>query len=438
MEILLSFAFGLAVTAGILVPLLLRARGAAKEAADQADILEEDLGSLQRTKGQLEEEQRFLTRFMHDFPHLAKDLFIGLKERQIPAVLLNVVQKSLDPAQSLVLVRRGGSGQNERRFVVAAMAPETGVIRIGAEVAMDAGEVGFAADARSVVSRADLESETALAQIKPAGPNALSGFAAELLAPLVFGGETLGMIALSKPRSASGDAKAALRVISETGAQALQNASTSSQLRVTAEMDSLTHIFNKRHMEQALSELIYRAACAGHDRDQGAPAFAGLSVFLFDIDHFKHYNDTNGHLAGDKLLQELARMVPGCIRKDDIFGRFGGEEFLLILPNTNLAQALSAANKVRAMISNRAFPFAERQPLNALTISGGVAEYPYHGRDSQGLLHAADDALYEAKRHGRNRVVAAATAKVVSVSRPAIVPARPAPGLPQNAEAKSA
>ena len=259
------------------------------------------------------------------------------------------------------------------------------------------------------MNRQDLSSETVQSRIKP-GPETLPGLRPDIIAPLVFDQETLGLIAVARPRKTAGDGKAALRLIAQTGAQALHAAAAYSRMRISAEMDGLTRVFNKRHMEQALTELIYRSACTSYDRrshgDEGPPP--GLSVFLFDIDHFKHYNDTNGHLAGDRLLQDLAQAVQESIRKDDIFGRFGGEEFLVILPNTSLAQALAAANKVRTMIAGRSFPFAGRQPIGVLSVSGGVAEYPHDGLDTAGLLQAADAALYEAKRGGRNQVVAAA------------------------------
>jgi diguanylate cyclase (GGDEF)-like protein len=132
-----------------------------------------------------------------------------------------------------------------------------------------------------------------------------------------------------------------------------------------------------------------------------------LSVFLFDIDHFKAYNDTNGHVAGDRLLQDLAGLVERRTRRDDIFGRFGGEEFLVVMPETARDQALSAANKLRAAIAEQPFPFGEKQPLGCMSISGGVASYPSNGSDAEALLRAADAALYEAKRSGRNRVLAA-------------------------------
>jgi diguanylate cyclase (GGDEF)-like protein len=185
-----------------------------------------------------------------------------------------------------------------------------------------------------------------------------------------------------------------MRLRAQTGAQALQNAVAYSQMKSTADLDGLTGVFNKRQMTQTLGEQV-------HGAEQDA---SPLSVFLFDIDNFKNYNDVNGHVAGDALLQLIARLVATDIRKEDVFGRFGGEEFLLVLPHTPLAQALMVADKIRASIASHPFPFAERQPLGILSVSGGVAEYPTDGRDSIALLRAADEALYAAKHRGRNRV----------------------------------
>ncbi len=400
MATLIPFVLGLLVTAGFLIPLLLRLRAAAGEADERADGIGEQFGRLQGAHAQLQEEQQSLTQFLKEFPHLARDLFSALTERQIPGTILHVIQRSLEPAHAIVLVKRGRPDEEASEsasLVVAAVAPEGSPHQVGTEIPIDRGELGFAAEAQMVMNRQDLSSETALSRIKP-GPEALAGLRPDFIAPLVFDQETLGLIAVARPRKAAGDGKAALRLIAQTGAQALHAAAAYARMRISAEMDGLTRVFNKRHMEQALTDLIYRTACTSYDRrshgDQG-PA-PGLSVFLFDIDQFKHYNDTNGHLAGDKLLQELAQAVLESIRKDDIFGRFGGEEFLLILPNTSLAQALAAANKVRSVIASRPFPFAERQPMGTLSVSGGVAEYPHHGTDTSGLLEAADAALYEA------------------------------------------
>jgi diguanylate cyclase (GGDEF)-like protein len=403
----IPFLLGLAVTAGVLIPVLLRMRASAAEAVAEAEALRRQVASLRQGQAQLVEDQRFLTQFLKEYPRVARELYSGLTERQVPAVLLSILQKSLDPHQAAVLVKRSGDKAGASpSFVVAASYPEGASVRVGAEIPVDTGEIGFAAESQIVVTRQDLQSETTVTRIKP-GPS-LPGLAhPDIIAPLVFDQEILGMIAVARPRK-SGDPKAALHLVAQTGAQVLHTAAQVSRMKITAEMDGLTRVFNKKHMEQTLGELVYRAACSAYDTRSGASGpTATLSLFLFDIDHFKNYNDQNGHLAGDKLLQELARVVEQHIRKDDVFGRFGGEEFLLVLPHASAAQGVAAAEKIRQVIENHNFPFADKQPLGRMSISGGVAEYPHDGLDAPSLLHAADAALYEAKRQGRNRVLRA-------------------------------
>jgi diguanylate cyclase (GGDEF)-like protein len=409
----IAFFLGLAITAGILVPILLRLRSTVGESRAEKAGAGQQVAHLKRSHAALEEDLKLLNQFLKDFPRLARDLYSGLTERQIPAVLLNIVQRSLDPQHVAVLVRRSdakGDKATPPRLVVAAAYPDGAAVTVGTEIPLGTGEIGFAAEAQMVVNRQDLQAETAASRIKP-GPGLPGMPDPELIAPLVFDQDTLGVIVLSKPRK-SGDPKAALRLVTQTGAQVLHTAAQVSRMKTTAEMDGLTRIYNKKHLEQTLNELIYRAACAAYDQRSAGGATPGqvLSVFLFDIDNFKNYNDTNGHLAGDKLLQELAGMVNEAVRKDDVFGRFGGEEFLLIMPHTTASQALAAAEKIRGLLATHSFAFAEKQPLKLISISGGVAEYPQHGLDAAGLLHAADEALYEAKRAGRNKVLPARSA----------------------------
>jgi diguanylate cyclase (GGDEF)-like protein len=413
----IAFFLGLAITAGILVPILLRLRSTVGEARFEKSNVGQQIAQLKRAHAALEEDLKFLTQFLKDYPRLARELYSGLTERQIPATLLNIVQRSLDPQHVAVLVRRSdGKGDKGKtpRLVVAAAYPDGAAVRVGSEVALETGEIGFAAESQMVLNRQDLKAETAASRIKPGPP--LPGMPEpDLIAPLVFDQETLGVIVMTKPRK-SGDPKAALRLVTQTGAQVLHTAAQVSRMKTTAEMDGLTRIYNKKHLEQTLNELIYRAACAAYDQRGAGQGAAGqvLSVFLFDIDNFKNYNDTNGHLAGDKLLQQLAGLVNDAVRKDDIFGRFGGEEFLLIMPHTTANQALQAAEKIRGLLASHPFAFAEKQPLRIISISGGVAEYPVHGLDAAGLLHAADEALYEAKRSGRNRVLPARASAAVA------------------------
>jgi diguanylate cyclase (GGDEF)-like protein len=157
-------------------------------------------------------------------------------------------------------------------------------------------------------------------------------------------------------------------------------------------VDGLTQINNKRFLLETLEREIPRA------RRHGRP----LSVVMFDIDHFKHINDNYGHLAGDYVLKELATLVKSRLRPDDIVARYGGEEFAALLPETPVGGAAAIAEDLRKRIEEREFVFeSESIPV---TVSLGCAELLATGeQDVTGLLKAADEKLYEAKRGGRNR-----------------------------------
>jgi len=372
--------------------------------------VERELISLQRLATRLHEEHQFLTHFLAEFPHLTRDLHSGATERKIPAALLNIIQRILEPKQAIVLLRRRHTTTDQGRsalLVVAATTP-LGLARPGAEVPIGNGEIGFVAEVQRVMSRADFESQSPVtrARLRQGG---VPGFEPHLVAPMVLGEETMGVLALSAPREDWPQAKAVLRVIAQIGALAIHDVDAYAQMKVTADVDGLTLLYNKRRMSQTLAEAILEAQ----------QKMQSLAVFLFDLDHFKNYNDVNGHVAGDALLQVLARLVQDNTRRDNIIGRFGGEEFLVIFKGATAEHALQAAENLRTVIARHPFPFAGKQPLGLVSISGGVAEYPKDAMDSTGLLRAADAALYEAKRQGRNRVLVA-TPRYLSEDEPVI------------------
>jgi diguanylate cyclase (GGDEF)-like protein len=129
-----------------------------------------------------------------------------------------------------------------------------------------------------------------------------------------------------------------------------------------------------------------------------------LSVFIFDIDHFKNYNDTNGHPAGDELLRSLAGILRQSLRPSDACCRYGGEEFVVAMPEVDAVEALAIAERLRVRIADHVFPHEQKQPAGDVTISGGIAAFPHDGTSVQELIHHADIALYESKRAGRNRL----------------------------------
>jgi two-component system, cell cycle response regulator len=162
-----------------------------------------------------------------------------------------------------------------------------------------------------------------------------------------------------------------------------------------ATTDELTGVYNKRYL---LRELENQSRIA--KRNQRV-----FSLIMFDIDHFKTVNDTYGHLAGDEFLRLVAFSVGRLLREQDIIGRFGGEEFMVILPETPLEGAMTLAERIRGRIADAELLYSDRR-IRA-TISVGVAEFGRHGNDLQILMQAVDKAMYRAKNNGRNRVFAA-------------------------------
>jgi len=160
--------------------------------------------------------------------------------------------------------------------------------------------------------------------------------------------------------------------------------------------DSLTGLFNRRFMEQSLELEIQRAK-----RNK-----ASLGILMFDLDHFKEYNDTLGHEAGDNILRKVGDFVLKKIRGSDVACRYGGDEFIIILPEASRDASLRFAEFVASDIKNMDFKIGE-SPGKLIGISAGVAVFPKHGDTAHELLVAADKALYSAKRAGRGRVVVA-------------------------------
>ncbi|MCP3715592.1 MULTISPECIES: diguanylate cyclase [unclassified Paraburkholderia] len=168
------------------------------------------------------------------------------------------------------------------------------------------------------------------------------------------------------------------------------------KLREYADRDGLTGIANRRFFETRLADEFLRWQRYGGE----------LSMLLFDLDHFKRINDEFGHVAGDTVLRSMAQRVSGVVRKQDVFGRFGGEEFALLLPCTPLDDALYVAEKIRRTIGDE--PIEVQGVIVPVTASVGAATARTGAPDYEGMINEADAALYTAKRQGRNRSVALA------------------------------
>ncbi len=160
--------------------------------------------------------------------------------------------------------------------------------------------------------------------------------------------------------------------------------------REMAITDALTNVYNRRYFQEVLLREINRAERYGHF----------LSSLMIDIDDFKLYNDIHGHLSGDEILRQIASLFMQCTRKVDFIFRYGGEEFVFLLPETGKEGAFVLAKRIRGVVEGAGFKYGERQ----LTVSIGLAVYPDDVQKGNELISKADEALYQAKRLGKNRV----------------------------------
>jgi diguanylate cyclase (GGDEF)-like protein len=169
------------------------------------------------------------------------------------------------------------------------------------------------------------------------------------------------------------------------------------RLELLATTDELTGLFNHRYFQESLKLEVLR-------RERKA---SPLSLLMIDVDHFKRFNDTHGHPAGDKILRGVAQRLKDSLRHVDIVARYGGEEFAVILLDTTKEAAAQVGEKLRAAVAEAGFPGAETQPMGHVSVSIGLATLPEDANNAADLVSVADAALYRAKHGGRNRVAVA-------------------------------
>lgn len=222
--------------------------------------------------------------------------------------------------------------------------------------------------------------------------------------PLTAHGNVIGLLHLQAARELlssleteiTDSRKQFLMLLGENLSLSIYSIQLRETLRYQAIRDPLTGLFNRRYMEESLKRELHRA----HRRK------STVGLILFDIDHFKKFNDTFGHEAGDTTLREIASFVSANIRAEDIVSRYGGEEFLITMPDASREITRQRAEKLRQEVKKLEI-MNRGERLGTVTMSFGVAVYPAHADNWESLIKAADDALYKAKRDGRDRVVIA-------------------------------
>jgi diguanylate cyclase (GGDEF)-like protein len=370
---------------------LARLRSRCAELQRSIDLRRQSSDGLARRHRSAEEMVRNLQRSIAELPEIAQRLIAARDLPRIPERVLELIQEVFDPTYSVFY-------RVVKRELVAVAIAGDGEFPLGHRLPLGEGIAGWTATKQLPFTPEDVRYETGIVKSR----NLATGMPRQgfsLCLPILREDRTLGVVLIGPSRRDLPQMREIARTIALIASVTITSAKVLNEQKLLAKTDGLTGALNKTHILARLRELI-----AGEGE-----GVRRVSVFLFDIDHFKHYNDTNGHLPGDDLLKGLSALVKQSCRDGEVVGRYGGEEFLLVMPGVGKREALGAAERIRRVIAEHPFTCAGGQPGGRVTVSGGVATWPNDSADVEGLIRCSDEALYEAKRAGRNRVFAYST-----------------------------
>jgi diguanylate cyclase (GGDEF)-like protein len=348
----------------------------------------------------LRNDQRWLSNLSRYLPNVVRELNKSdVGARQIPPLVISLVDAIFEPEQiTMYQVRAVGEGETREKEMF--LTDQRGLLgtSVPRRIRFGEGKVGWVAESGVEMLAEDWSNLTrtegrAIDDNHPA-------LRLDMIAPIVQHEEgadrVVGVLTVGNPAIRPRDEKLMLQMVTNLASIAMTNAENHRKLSVQAHTDGLTGLMNKRHF------LKERFGLMIHEAERAAERVA---VFIFDIDHFKNYNDTNGHVEGDDVLRDVAGLLRNNLRPGDVACRYGGEEFVVAMPRTEAREALLAAERIRRVIEEHPFAHREKQPLGCVSISGGVAVFPFDGTDGVDLVRRADEALYRAKSAGRNRVL---------------------------------
>ena len=348
----------------------------------------------QKVKARLEQENHVFTEFFLMLPDFIKEMGGHIEREDIPRRLLELVEKIFLPSQALVFL---ADKNTDSLFLSASKGlPPNSPTRT--EIRFGEGKLGWVAQAQTAMDQEDFVREMRSGGTSLDAP-AEFRFKVDLCAPMLGNrSRTEGIISVGGLTRHPKYEKRLLTMIADLGAIALLNRRLMSEAENRANSDGLTELFNKRYLKTWLGEQIHKAEVGRYP----------VSIFVFDLDHFKRCNDTHGHLTGDRVLKETAKVLRKTVHKNtDVAARWGGEEFLVVFPGEPKEKAFRAAERIRLALAAHVFEDEDGQSIGPITLSGGVATFPEDGRHQPQLIGAADAALYQAKQAGRNRIIKA-------------------------------
>ena len=324
-----------------------------------------------------------------EIPNIAKKMTEKLSQEAFPAIAVRSAKDFFQARQVGYLVPVDETTDYTLEVGVGYPPDWLGKIRIKS----DEGILGMAIQKKMVISRLDPLSTAGrrLSNLSLEQLNATPDFVAPIFG---MSGIVGALVVAGCPYSLEEERKY-FAMIADFLSAAIRNASLIDTTITRTWADHLTGVSNRLHFLQRFESEIRRT----ENYDQS------LAMFMFDIDEFKSINDTYGHASGDQVIKKLADIVRHNTRSSDLVGRYGGDEFMVLMTSSTLEQARIYAENLREKIAASELTIPGHSAPVRLTISGGLAVYPANGISTTELLNAADSALYEAKRHGRNRIV---------------------------------
>jgi diguanylate cyclase (GGDEF)-like protein len=375
-----------------------------KQATAKLARSETQLKEQRRIMAQIRGEQGTVASLALSLPAVIRELNRGdPTPAMVPPLIANFAQALFQPEQILFYLARPDSAQRSSGKTLQ-LCYSQGFHEIPDElksIPFGKGKIGWLAENKLDMVQEDWLNHTRMSNVKVEDnhPAAKLDIAGPLVHQELTGERVLGVLCIGSPGTRPRNEKLMFQIVTNLGSLALVNAGHVTKLRELANTDGLTGLLNRRYLigemgePGELSKMINAAETEVHQ----------LSLFIFDIDHFKLYNDGNGHPEGDYVLRELAALVRQSIRPTDFCCRYGGEEFMVAMPETDGDSAMRVAERIRKAIAEHPFRHREAQPEGCISISGGVASFPQDGNSVIELTQHADQALYDSKRAGRNR-----------------------------------
>ncbi len=337
-------------------------------------------------------ERSEMSRVLAVLPDLLRNLTSSVTLKDIHTAIVTIV-RSLTDARVVLFY----SAHGDLLILRTATGLKPEVAREIKEVRIGEGRIGTAALKRITMDAADFQNESILIRegLRKAADKDLPLM---VVSPVVQRDSLLGVIVVGEMEKVTAVSKRVLGIVGQLSAVGIENHQLFQEIKLHADMDLHTRLYNATYFRKYLETEINKA------RRFQRP----LSLVWFDIDHFRHYNETSGHEAGDEVLRIVAGLVRESTRSVDIPCRVAGEAFGVILPETGRDGAAHVAETIRAKVEASEMPLAVNQPGGRITISAGAAVFPEDGNRADSLIKSVEEAVRYAKQRGRNRVEAQA------------------------------